>query len=231
MMKTLRMTLVAAIVVLALGAGTVSAGIIVSGTPVLTSPGLGVVTIPLILTTTPNNDNTADANSDNNITIATKAFEHNDYIDIAFIVQGSAPFSNPGGTTEYRVVESVDNATGTNWSNYTMQLGFGVGSGFTVGPSNDGLDFDTGALGNDPPPSSNGLPLVARPNEDTLLFSGGTHGAIQRTYEFHIDVPNVNGDGTYTFTLRQFPTAVPEPSTVGLFAVAVFGALNRRRRG
>ena len=213
MMKTQWIALVVALVIGVFAASTVSAGIIVSGTPVAGSPGLGNVTIPLILTTTPNNDNTADVNSNNNITIATKAFQHNDYIDIVFVVQPTAPFINPDGTTEYRVVETVDNATGTNWVNYSMQLGLGTGPGFTM-TSGDGLDFDTGAPGNDPPPFSTVMPTVSRPNEDTLLYSGGIHGAIQQTYEFHLDVPNLAGDSNYTFTLRQFPTPVPEPASL-----------------
>ncbi len=214
MMKTQWIALVVALVIGVFAASTVSAGIILSGTPVAGSPGLGNVTIPLILTTTPNNDNTADANANNNITIATKAFQHNDYIDIVFVVQPTAPFTNPGVATEYRVVESVDNATGTDWKNYTMQLGFGTGAGFTNTAPGDGLDFDTGTPGNDPPPSSTVMPIVSRPNEDTLLYSGGIHSSIQQTYEFHLDVPNLAGDANYTFTLRQFPTPVPEPATL-----------------
>ena len=213
MMKTPWIALVVALVIGVFATSTVSAGIILSGAPVAGSPGLGNVTIPLILTATPNNDNTADANANNNITIATKAFQHNDYIDIVFVVQPTAPFTNPGGTTEYRVVETVDNATGTNWVNYSMQLGLGTGAGFTM-TAGDGLDFDTGAPGNDPPPSSTAMPTVSRPNEDTLLYSGGIHGAIQQTYEFHLDVPNLAGDSNYTFTLRQFPTPIPEPATL-----------------
>src|SRR3954447_4762938 len=129
MMKTKWFAVSVALVIGVFAASTLSAGMIVSGTPVAGSPGLGNVTIPLILTTTPNNDNTADVNANNDITVVTKAFQHNDYIDIVFVVQPTAPFTNPGGTTEYRVVETVDNATGTNWTNYTMQLGFGTGPG------------------------------------------------------------------------------------------------------
>ena len=229
MMKTQWTALVVALVIGVFTTSTVSAGIILSGTPVAGSPGLGNVTIPLILTTTPNNDNTADANSNNNITIATKAFQQNDYIDIVFVVQPTAPFTNPGGTTEYRVVETVDNATGTNWVNYSMQLGLGTGAGFTM-TALDGLDFDTGAPGNDPPPSSTAMPTVSRPNEDTLLYSGGIHGAIQQTYEFHLDVPNLAGDSNYTFTLRQFPTPIPEPATLLLtLCFSAIPLLLRRR--
>jgi hypothetical protein len=230
MMKKQWMTSVVALLLGAFAASSASAGIILSGTPVAASPGLGSVTIPLILTVTPNNDNTADANSNNNITIATKAFQHNDYIDIVFVVQPTAPFTNPGVATEYRVVETIDNATGIDWKNYTMQLGFGTGAGFTTTATADGLDFDTGTPGNDPPPSSTAMPTVSRPNDDTLLYSGGIHSSIQQTYEFHLDVPNLAGDANYTFTLRQFPTPIPEPATVLLalsfLAVPVF--LRRR---
>jgi len=220
---------VLALVVGGFAASTVPAGIILSGTPVAGSPGLGNVTIPLILTTTPNNDNTADTNANNDIMVATKAFQHNDYIDIVFVVQPTAPFTNPGGTTEYRVVEAVDNATGTEWMNYSMQLGFGTGASFTMTAPADGLDFDTGTPGNDPPPFSTVMPTVSRPNEDTLRYSGGIHGTIQQTYEFHLDVPNLAGDSNYTFTLRQFPTPIPEPAPLSL-TLCIAAPLFLRRR-
>ena len=95
-----------------------------------------------------------------------------------------------------------------------MQLGLGTGPGFMLTAPRDGVDCDTGATGNDPPPFSTAMPTVSRPNEDTLLYSGGIHGAIQQTYEFHLDVPNLAGDSNYTFTLRQFPTPIPEPATL-----------------
>ena len=57
-----------------------------------------------------------------------KRFDFNDYIDIEFLVVPSQ------GVTEYIVSEFVDNNTGLDWSSYHMQLGFGVGGGFTVGP-------------------------------------------------------------------------------------------------
>src|SRR6188508_3211746 len=119
------------------------AGVIQSAAVNPLSPGLGIVTIPLILTSTPGNDNTDNPNANNNISIATKAFEHNDYIDIVFNVVRNGPLSGAGSVTEYRVVETVDNATGVNWSSYTMQLGFGTGGAFVPSAAGDGLDFDT----------------------------------------------------------------------------------------
>jgi hypothetical protein len=226
--RWMRSAAVAAVVV-AVSASSSFAGVIVSGAADPLSPGLGIVTIPLILTSSPGNDNTADANSNNNITIATKAFEHNDYIDIVFTVTPTAPFSTPGSITEYRVVETVDNATGLPWSSYNMQLGFGTGAGFVPSLAGDSLDFDA-PPDNDPPPTSGIMPTVVRPTEDSLLYTGGIHGAIQHTYEFHIDVPNLAGDSTYQFTLRQAPVpVVPEPGTIALLGLALCGTAACRK--
>jgi hypothetical protein len=206
--------------VTAILANAASAGTISSATPVLTSPGLGSVTVPLILNTTANNDNSADPNSGNNISIVTKAFESQDYIDIVFIVTPSS------GTTEYRVVEVVDNDTGSDWTGYNMYLGFGTGAGFTLSGAGDGLDFDT--PDNDPAPSSTAFTLFNRPNEDTLEFFAGLHDSIQKNYEFRIDVPDRGPGETYTFTLRQLP--IPEPSAMVLASMALVAAASARRR-
>jgi len=204
------------------------AGVIQSAAVNPLSPGLGIVTIPLILTSTPGNDNTDNVNANNNITIATKAFEHNDYIDIVFNVVRSGPLTGTGSVTEYRVVETVDNATGINWSSYTMQLGFGTGGAFVPSTAGDGLDFDTPH--NDPVPSSGIMPFFSRPTEDSLVYFGGIHAAIQHTYEFHLDVPNF-GEAPYQFTIRQAPVAVPEPATCVLVGLCVTLAASMRRRG
>jgi hypothetical protein len=197
------------------------AGMIVPAA-VPSGPGLGFVSVPAIFTLTPNNDNVpAPAVPDNNIVVPLKRFDFNDYIDIEFVVVPT------GGVTEYQVTEFVDNNTGTDWSEYRMQLGFGVGPGFVVGPPADGLDFDAPTF--DTPPTSGALPVVVPLSEDELSFSGGIHGGGAQPYMFRIDVPDGPLGVTYTFTLRQFPTPVPEPSTAVLVALAVVGLLRRRR--
>ncbi len=145
-----------------------------SPTPVASGPGLGFVNIAAILTTNPNNDDSPGALPDNNIIVPLKRFDSTGYIDIPFTITPTA------GVTEYQVTEFVDNNTGFNWNSYNMMLGFGTGAGFTqVGGTGDGLDFDTGPPGgNTTPPTSTIMPTVTRPNEDTLVFSGGTQARV-----------------------------------------------------
>jgi hypothetical protein len=224
-MKMQRMCLFVAALVATISTGA-RAGVIQSAAVNPLSPGLGIVTIPLILTSTPGNDNTDNPNANNNISIATKAFEHNDYIDIVFNVVRNGPLSGAGSATEYRVVETVDNATGVNWSSYTMQLGFGTGGAFVSSTSGDGLDFDT--PNNDPVPTSGIMPSVSRPTEDSLLYFGGIHAAIQHSYDFHLDVPNF-GEAPYQFTIRQAPVAVPEPGTLALLGLTLLCVVGDRR--
>jgi hypothetical protein len=111
-----------------------------------------------------------------------------------------------------------------------MQLGFGVGGGFTVGPALDGLDFDFPTF--DTPPTSGSLPVVVPLSEDELFFSGGTQSGGAQPYTFRIDVPDRGTTGaTYSFTLRQFPVPVPEPSALVLAGVAILAFASGRRRG
>ena len=195
-----------------------SAGTITTANPA-SGPGVGLVAVPNVLTTLPNNDNEAGPGA-NNIAIAVKRFDANGFIDIEFNTAGS------GGTTEYLIFEAVDNNTGVPWINYTMQLGFGTGVNFQQSAAGDGLDFD--APNFDAAPTSTAFPGVVT-GEDLLTFGGGIHGAGLQTYQVRIDVPDFVGR-PQTFTLRQTPVPIPEPATLALAGAAMIGALCVRRR-
>jgi hypothetical protein len=208
--------------------GSASAGVItgatVFGTNSGTGPGLGTVTVPAIITLSANNDNVPSPDRpDNNIFVPIKRFDHNGNIDIEFHVAPSQ------GVTEYQVFESVDNNTGVNWNQYNMSLGFGVGAAFIPSPAGDGLDFDS--PGFDTPPTSSAFASVSL-GEDNLTFMNGSQGTASETYKFRVDIPDlgagVAGVGG-TFTLRQTPIPVPEPSTLLLACLAMGGFVACRR--
>ena len=135
---------------------------------------------------------------------------------------------NSGGTTEYKVVENVQNSTGVDWSGYRVVLGFGVGGSFVQSTAGDGLDFDdedNSAIIFDPMPAD--FSTITRPSEDEIVASDGTllDGEFGGTdFNFHIDVP----DGITEFTLRQQPILVPEPGSAA--ALILIGASMIRRR-
>jgi hypothetical protein len=206
-----------------------SAGVIVGATPFLPSPGLGTVAVPAIITVVPSNDDVpAPGVLDNNIFVPIKRFDFNGYIDIEFTVVPDV--LSPGGVTEYQVFESVDNNTGTSWIGYNMYLGFGVGPAWIPSLAGDGLDFDAPIFTTPPVSSAMGPPALG---EDALLWSGGVHGAGAETYLFRVDVPDIATLPPLfsSFTLRQIPVAVPEPSTVALVGLVFISVAAIRRRG
>ena len=206
-----------ALVAASLGSTASAATISSTIPPVASGPGLGLVIVPAIVTLNQNNDNQVGGEAtDNNLVIPLKRFDNNDYIDIVFTINSS------DGTTEYKVTEFVDNNTGSPWSSYKMQLGSGVGQLF-VAATSGGLDFDAPTY--DAPPSSAPLSAVATSPYE-LIYSGGIQGTGAVPYTFRIDIPDVGN----TFTLRQIPTAIPEPASFALVGLVLAAAAFVRRR-
>jgi hypothetical protein len=219
MMKHGMKSLVAAAMVALLSSAASAGTIATSPAPVPSGPGLGIVSVAAILTPNPNNDNqTGGGISDNDLLITLKRFDSKSYIDIVFTVNPS------DGITEYKVTEFVDNNSNANWSSYKMQLGTGTGTSFVLSPSTDQLDFD--APNYDLPPTSGAFGTIGT-SPDELTFSGGSQGSGAQQYTFRLDIPDLSQ--TSTFTLRQIPTAVPEPNTFALIGMVLCGFIARRR--
>ena len=155
-------------------------------------------------------------------------------IDMSFDVTAT------DGTTEYFVVELVNNLSGSAWNSFNLELGIGVGDQFTklsnIGLENAGLDFDAPDID----PTFQALFSVGSPlwtdvttANDSILFENGTLAdSSLGLLAFSIDIPDAPNDPNYTFTLRQTPgnTVVPEPATMLLFASGLVGSAITRKR-
>ncbi len=176
---------------------------------------------PVPAVTALNNDDVPGVSS-NGLLVTQKAYFSIGPVDIEFVVEPSS------GVTEYSIFEGVDNGTGIPWSSYRIELGFGVGAGFTPSPSGDGLDFDSPDFNSPPDFSGSGFFTTVAESEDVLVASGGIFplgGFPTPLYRFNIDVP----DGITSFTIRQQPIGIPEPSTAVLAAFALAGIALRRK--
>lgn len=205
---------------------TASAGTIIGLAP---EPGIYSIAGQSVATPNPGNGEYVGDGNTNVLTIVQKHYfaalpgPSVAPVDIVMTVIDS------GGTTEYKVVENVQNSTGVDWSGYRVILGFGVGAGFVQSTAGDGLDFDdedNSTIIFDPLPAD--FSTVTRPSEDELVASDGTllDGQFSGTdFNFHIDVP----DGITEFTLRQQPILVPEPGSAAAILIVAAGLIRRRR--
>jgi hypothetical protein len=125
-----------------------------------------------------------------------------------------------------RAAGVVFNHTGVNWTDYHFDLGTGSGSSFIPSTPSDGLGF-TGT------PLSIGFHKLGQ-TEDSLFWSGGlvpAHGSCfvcAAAFVFAVNVPA----NLTQFTIREFPTTVPEPSNWILLGFGFAGlGMWRRLRG
>lgn len=203
-------------------------------------PGLGGFVVPQVQTPVqtpqPNNDNSAGTSA-NQIrlpgVVQAKPFGALGPIDIVFSLRVS------GGTTEYSISEAVLNESGVAWGDFHFELGLGTGDDFapfhkivfirpTILPGFDTPDRDPG-------PTSSVFARVEHA-DDSISWSGGRvppGGTVD--FSLSVDVPDDPLGSLGQFTLRQLPTAVPEPTPVLLLGswLAALGAMasSRCRRG
>ena len=215
---------------LALAGTAPAAASVITGVGASIFPGASTGTIgPVGATPAPNNDNAA---ASPNVIPYSVFFNTMGVLDVEFTL------ANSGGTTEYLFSQTLVNNTGTAWSGFRYELGFGTGAGFVASTLGDGLDFD--APDGDPAPTSNAFAVLDL-DADLLDWSDGAVASLGTLLQtLSIDLPDnlaaFHPGGQNSFTLRQRPiaadagTVLPEPGGLGLLLGVVLGGLALRRR-
>lgn len=189
----------------------------------------GQITNLSIVTPAPNNDDVAGT-ANANLVEVTGFVGSLAPGDLVFVVR------NSGGTTEYRLSAILNNDTGTSWSGFRLELGFGTGAGFVpVGPLGV-VDFDLPER--DPGPTGGAFPVLDH-GAGSLTWSGGiVPPIVDNPFTFSIDVGDLVAaagmapEGGYEFTLRQTPVAAisaPLPLVLLGAGLAGWGGLAWRR--
>lgn len=198
----------------------------IGGTNSFLLPGFSTGSLTAGLPVSPNNDNTAAASPN---LISVSIFFNNGGIgpaDLEFALTSS------GGTTEYRVAPAgfgLVNNTGSPFTGFIAELGFGTGASFVRSGAGDDLDFDT--PDRDPAPTLPAFSTLTH-DSDRLVWSAGAIPSVGGfSIGMSLDVPDglsaVHPDGLNRFTLRLTPvaeSAVPEPATSLLMVIGLSAA-------
>jgi len=150
-----------------------------------------------------------------NILSVTKIFTAVGPLDMSFHVSDAPTAEGAPGFTSYLFQENVVNHTGSDWTDYHFQLGFGTGANFQLAAAPSALQFDPTYA----PTSTNFATCVPGPYtvdwSNGLLPNGGLGGfTVQVIVPDTIDAnaPKFALDpagGGYNFTLRQIPSVTP----------------------
>lgn len=123
-----------------------------------------------------------------------------------------------GGTETVAFNKLVTNSSDSNWADFLIELGTGLGDTFEASIGGDGLAFTTSPAATE---DTGAFPSVLT-LEDLLTYSGLLEIGEEASFSFAVEVPDLidgQADGQAIFTLRQSAVATPEPASLTLWSL------------
>ncbi len=159
--------------------------------------------------------------------------------DLTFVVlYDSDDIDDTNNSTSLNFLETVTNSSGITWHDYHFVLGSNFGDDFVPATTTIAPHFDGPDLGTLEVESTGGFDLASGQSGVGLLHSldfvsnSGVLDEAVVTFDFNVffrNCPQGTLECREEFTLRQEPT-VPEPATLALLAIGLFGAAFARKR-